>query len=155
MFHSSKCAAVLGMLLLSAGALAQSATSNSYDINLNSQGTVNQCSIGEPVALSGVVHVSYSVNTDSSNVNHFSITAANNLTGVGQKTGTSYVANDSGDYTSNNTDPSADLTVELKSDLQSQGSAPVMTLVQGLHIVVDTMGNITAQVVSNPTNCGN
>jgi len=104
--------------------------------------------------LSGVIHFSYSVTTDSSAVNHFSVTVANNLTGVGQNTGTYYVANDSDQYNSNNDDASADLTVELKSDLKSQGSPPGMTLVQSLHIVVDTTGTISAQIVSNTTGCG-
>ena len=157
MFHRSTCLTVLVALLLGLGtALAQSApVTYSYDLIVTDQKTVNACSSGEPVLLSGVMHFSYSVTTDSSAVNHFSVTVANNLTGVGQNTGTYYVANDSDQYNSNNDDASADLTVELKSDLKSQGSAPGMTLVQLLHIVLDTVGNINAQVVSNTTGCGN
>jgi hypothetical protein len=152
MLRSSKYVLIAASLLLfSAGAFAQA--SNSYDVNLSAVGAVNQCSIGEPVALSGTVHVSYSV-TNNNGVNQFAITAANDLTGAGQKTGATYAAGDSDDYSSNNDDPSADVTVELKSDLKPQAGAAAMTLVQGLHIVVDTMGNITAEVVSNTTNCG-
>ena len=51
-------------------------------------------------------------------------------------------------------DSSKDMTVELSADLKSQGSTPNMTLVQTLHIVVDTSGNITAEVVSDTTSCG-
>lgn len=138
------------LLLVPAVTFAQA--SNSYDVNLSGVGAVNQCSMGEPVALSGTVHVSYSV-TNNNGINQFAITAANDLSGVGQKTGMSYAAGDSDDYSSNNDDPSADVTVELKSDLKPQGST-AMTLVQGLHIMVDTMGNITAEVVSNTTSCG-
>lgn len=152
MLRSSKYAVVaVSLLLLSAAAFAQA--TNSYDVSLSAVGAVNQCSIGEPVALSGLVHVSYSV-TNNNGVNQFAITAANDLTGVGQKTGAAYAADDSDDYSSNNDDPSADVTVELKSDLKPQAGAAPMTLVQGLHIVVDTMGNITADVVSNTTSCG-
>ena len=156
MFHRSTCMAVLLALLLGLGtALAQSApVTNSYDLIVTDQKTVNACSSGEPVSLNGVMHFSYSVSTDSSGVNHFSVTVANALTGVGQNTGTYYAANDSDQYNSNNDDTSADLTVELKSDLKSQGSTPGMTLVQTLHIVVDTTGNISAQVVGNTTGCG-
>jgi len=156
MFHSSRYMAVLGILLLFSAALFAQSTpvTNSFDVNVDNQATVNQCSIGEPVALNGTVHLDYSVTTDSSGVNHFSIRAANNLTGAGQKTGTSYVANDSDDYSSNNDDQSADLTVELKSDPKSQGAVPSLTLVQGLHVLVDTAGNISGQVVSNTTSCG-
>ena len=157
MFRGSKCVMALGLLLLlAAPSVAQSTpVTNSYDVIFDNQATVNQCSVGEPVALNGNLHLDYSVSTDDSGVNHFTIKAINDLTGAGEKTGTSYVANDSDEYTSNNDDTSADLTVELKSDLQSQGSTPSLTLVQGLHILADAAGNITAQVVSNTTNCGN
>jgi hypothetical protein len=157
MLHSSKSVGVLGAILLcAAGALAQSGTpvTNSYDAAITNQVTVNQCSIGEPVALDGVLHVSYSVTTDSSGVNQFTVTAANDVTGSGQKTGIAYAASDSADYNSNTTDSSADMTVELKSDLKPQGSAPGLTLVQSLRIVVDTSGNVSAQVVSSTTGCG-
>jgi hypothetical protein len=156
MFHSFKRVAILlGILLGAAVALAQSTpVTNSYDLSVTDETTVNSCSVGEPVALNGTVHLDYSVTTDTSGANHFAIAAANNLSGVGQKTGAAYAANDSEDYTSNTTDGSADLTVELKSDLKSQAGAPALTLVQSLHIVVDTIGNISAQVVSNTTSCG-
>jgi hypothetical protein len=116
--------------------------------------TVNSCSTGEPVALDGTVHIDLSASTDSAGASHFTIAAADNLAGSGQTTGTAYTASDSDTYISNNDEPSADLTVELKSDLKSQGSTPSLTLVQSLHIVVDTTGNISAQVVSNSTSCG-
>ncbi len=155
MVQGSIRAGILVTLLLSAAAaLAQSSLTNSYDAAITNQVTVNQCSIGEPVALDGVLHVSYSVSTDSSGVNQFTVTAANDVTGSGQKTGIAYVASDSADYNSNTTDSSSDMTVELKSDLNPQGSAPGLTLVQSLHIVVDVSGNVSAQVVSNTTGCG-
>ena len=76
------------LLLCAAGALGQSAVTNSYDINLNNQVAVNSCSTGEPVALDGTVHIEASINTDSSGVNHFALVAAGNLMGSGQTTGT-------------------------------------------------------------------
>ena len=142
------------LLLCAAGALGQSAVTNSYDINLNNQVTVNSCSSGEPVALDGTVHIDASVNTDSAGMNHFALTAIGNLMGSGQTTGSAYTAGDSDDYSSDVDDPSADLTVELKSDLKPLGSSSSLTLVQTLHIVVDATGNISAQVVSNSTSCG-
>ncbi len=162
-FQGSGGIAVLLMVLLGLQAsspvvFGQSAAppvTYAYTAYVDNQTTVNSCSAGEPVALNGTVQFSYQVTTDSAGVNHFAITAANNLTGVGQTTSTNYVASESDDYSSNGTDPSADLTVELKSDLRSQGSAPSLTLVQSLHLVVDTSGNISAQVVSNTTGCGN
>jgi hypothetical protein len=155
MFRGSIRVGMLAALLLcAAGALAQSPVTNAYDINLNNAVTVNSCSTGEPVTLDGTVHIDVSASTDSAGSSHFTIAAADNLTGSGQTTGTTYTASDCDSYVSNNDEPSADLTVELKSDLKSQGSTPGLTLVQSLHIVVDTTGNISAQVVSNSTTCG-
>jgi hypothetical protein len=155
MFWGSSRAGILAALLLcAAAALGQSGVTNSYDINVNGDIAVNSCSAGEPVALSGVVHLSYSVSTDSSGVNHFTINADSSLTGAGQNTGLAYAASESAEYDSNNDDATADLTVELKSDLKPQAAGLGLTLAQSLHIVVDTSGNISASVVSNNTNCG-
>ena len=153
MFQCSIRVAFLGALVLCAGwGLGQ--TANVYDLPVTDQLTVNTCSMGEPVTLNGTIHFSYSVTTDSTGVNHFAITAANQLTGVGKNSGLPYVADESDEYDSNNDDPSADVTVELKSDLKPQSGGAGVTLVQSLHIVVDTTGNISAQVVSNATSCG-
>lgn len=142
------------LLVCAAGAFGQSSVTNSYDINVNNQIALNSCSTGEPVALDGTVHIDASVNTDDAGVNHFAVKAAGNLMGTGQTTGIAYMANDSDEYSSDVDDSSADLTVELKSDLKPQGQASSLTLVQRLHIVVDTRGNISAQVVSNSASCG-
>ena len=155
MFQGSVRVGLMAALLTcAAGALGQSAVANSYDINLNNQVTVNSCSTGEPVALDGTVHIEASVNSDNAGINHFSLTAVANLIGIGQTTGSAYTASDSDDYSSDVDDPSTDLTVELKSDLKPQSSGSSLMLVQTLHIVVDTTGNISAQVVSSSTSCG-
>jgi hypothetical protein len=157
MIHSSKGLVVLSVLLMCAAeAVAQSATAitNNYDVSLSNAVTVNSCSAGEPVALNGSVHIESSVTTDNSGVSSFAVVATDQLTGVGQNTGTSYVSSDSDDYSSNNSDDSVDITVELRSSLKSQGTAPSLTLVQVLHITADSTGNLNAQVVSNSTSCG-
>jgi len=128
----------------------------SYTTNVQNQTTTNNCSAGEPVNLNGTVQFSYQVSTDPTiGTNQFSITASNNLTGVGQTTAGNYTASDSADYVFSSSQPSTEATVQLKADLMSQGSAPSMTLVQTLDIVVDTSGNISAQVTDNSTQCGN
>jgi hypothetical protein len=121
---------------------------------VDNQAAVNNCSAGEPVNLNGTVQFTYQVATDSTGMNNFTITATNNLTGVGQTTSTNYLAGDSNDYAASTSDTSKDLTVQLSSDLKSQGSTPSMSLVQTLHITVDTSGNISASVVDNTTSCG-
>jgi len=155
MFHSSKLVAVLGtLLLLTAAASSQNQpTTYIYDAYIDNQGTINTCSAGENVNLNGTVRFSYQVTSDTSG-NHFVIKAVSNLTGVGQTTGTNYTASESSEYDSDTVDSSKDMTVELKSDLTSQGATPGLSLVQALHITADTNGSITAEVVSNDTNCG-
>jgi hypothetical protein len=136
--------------------LAQSAPIGAADTNLSNQVTINGCSAGEPVILNGKVHVEYSVSIDATGANLFSITAANNLTGVGQNSTGQYLASDSSDYTVTSSAASADVSVELKSDLTSQSAGTTnMTLVQYLHITLDTTGNVDLQVQSNQTQCGN
>jgi hypothetical protein len=156
MFQGSIRVGIMAALLIcAAGALGQSAVTNSYDINLNNQVTVNTCSGGEPVALDGSVHVSYSVTTDGAGNNIFLISAANNLSGSGQTSGAAYLASDSDNYSSSTDDASADVTVELKTYLKPQDGTSPLSLVQSLHVVVDTTGNISAQVIGNSTSCGN
>jgi hypothetical protein len=155
MFHSSKLVAVLGtLLLLAATASTQNQpTTYIYDAYVDNQGTVNTCSAGENVNLNGTIRFSYQVTSDASG-NHFVIKAASNLAGVGQTTGMNYTAAESSEYDSDTADSSKDMTVELKSDLTSQGATPGLSLVQDLHITADTNGSITAEVVSNDTSCG-
>jgi hypothetical protein len=127
-----------------------------YTASVTNQATTNNCSAGEPVNLTGTVQFSYQVATDpATGKNQFSITASNNLTGVGQTTSGNYIASDSADYVLSSAQPSTEATVQLKSDLVSQGSGPSMTLVQTLDITLDTYGNISAQVTDSSTQCGN
>jgi len=146
-------AVLLTLVTCVGSAIAQAPASTS---TLQNQVTTNNCSAGEPVALSGTVSYQVSVSTDPTNgANTFTVTASNNLTGVGQTTGTSYVASDSSDYIVSSTQPSTEATVDFKSDLTSKGSAPTLTLIQTLDMVVDVSGNVSAQVTSNNTQCGN
>ncbi len=155
MFHSSKCVAVLGTLLLAAAASAQNQpTTYIYDAYVDNQATVNTCSAGENVNLNGTIRFTYHVSPDSSGVNQFVINAASNLTGVGQSTGSNYTAAETNEYDANTSDSAKEMTVELSSDFSSQGATASMTLVQALHITVDTSGSIAAQVISNNTSCG-
>ena len=163
MFQRSKGLAVLmtvlAMQVSTLSGFAQSAPPvvYTYTANVANQTTTNNCSAGEPVILNGTVQFSYSVGIDpDTGANQFSITASNNLTGVGQTTAGNYTASDSADYVINSKQQSTEATVQLKSNLVSQGSAnPSMTLVQTLDIAVDTTGNISAQVTDNSTQCGN
>ena len=158
MSQSCKCVALffgIVLALLSTAAVAQSAPINAIDLPISNQVTVNQCSAGEPVALSGTLHVEYSVNTDpDTGANLFSVSASNNLSGVGQTSGGQYAVADSADYTISSSQPSAEATVQLKADLVPQGSGTAMTLIQQIHITLDTSGNLNVQIVGNTSTCG-
>jgi hypothetical protein len=146
--------AILLTVVVCAGLAA--AQSPAYTATLQNQVTTNSCSAGEPVALSGTISYQVTVTTDpTTGANTFTITASNNLNGVGQTTGTSYAASDSSDYIVSSSQPSTQAVVEFKSDLTSQGPVPSMTLIQTLDMVVDASGNISAQVTGNATQCGN
>src|SRR5882724_3386912 len=107
MFQRSKGMAILLTVLLVAMqisatvAFAQSPAPpvvHTYTSYLDNQAATNNCSAGEPVNLNGTVQFSYQVSSDTSGMNNFSITATNNLTGIGQTTTTNYLAGDSNDY---------------------------------------------------------
>jgi len=135
--------------------LGQSAPLNIVSVPVTNQVTVNQCSAGEPIALSGTVQVQYSLGTDTNGNNLFYVTASTNVTGVGQTTAVQYAAADSEDYTLSSGQSSAEATVQLKADLVPQGGGgTAMTLVQQLQITVDTVGDLTVQLVSNSSTCG-
>ena len=165
MFHGSKGVVIKLTILLLAFAASQTMSfgqsaappvTYTYTASVANQATTNNCSAGEPVSLNGTVQFSYQVSTDpNTGKNQFSITASNNLTGIGQTTAGNYTASDSADYVLSSSQQSTEASVQLKADLVSQGSAPSMTLVQTLDIVVDTSGNISAQVTDNSTQCGN
>jgi len=153
-----KGARILLGILLTVGVCAQFAVGQSpaYTTTLQNQLTTNSCSAGEVVALNGTISYQVAVTTDPTTAaNTFTITVSNNLNGVGQTTGTNYAASDSSDYIVSSSKPSTEAIVEFKSDLTSQGSAPSLTLVQTLDLVVDVSGNVSAQVTGNNTQCGN
>ena len=160
MFQRSRGLAVLitvllAMEVLAPAGFAQSAPPVTYTAYVQNQVTVNNCSAGEPVALNGTVTVQYSVGTDSNGNNLFYVTAANDLTGVGQSTGAQYAAADSEDYTLSSSQSSTVGTVQLKADLAPQGGGGTdMTVIQQLQISVDTVGDLSVQVVSDTTSCG-
>jgi hypothetical protein len=149
---------LLVLQLAAPAAFAQSAPPVVYNYTtiVQNQTTINNCSASEPVNLNGTVQFSYQVSTDpNTGANQFSVTASNNLTGIGQTTAGNYTAGDSADYVLSSSQQSTEATVQLKADLVSQSSAPSITLVQTLDIVVDTSGNISATVTDNSTQCGN
>ena len=127
----------------------------SFDVPVSNQIASTSCSAGEPVALTGNVHVQYTFTTDDAGVHHFTITPSSNISGVGQTTSGAYVASDSNSYDVSSADPSTQLETDMQSDLTPQGSGAPLTLVQSLQITVDIYGNISAQILQNATQCAN
>jgi hypothetical protein len=144
-------AIVLAVLatLSAPAALAQS----TLNVAVN-QTASTTCSSGEAVALNGNLHFTYSFTTDpATGINTYQIAAVSNLSGVGQATQTSYAGNASFAYSYPTTASPAQITAQLQYPLNSQGSAPSLTLTQTVNITVDTGGNISASVASNSTTC--
>ncbi|MDQ1450926.1 MAG: hypothetical protein QOK38_792 [Acidobacteriaceae bacterium] len=153
--HPMLSAGVLSLVALSgSNAFAQSQV-YALDLPVTAQTTTNTCTAGEPVILNGTVHLQYSFTTDPAGVNHFSITTANDLSGVGQISGAAYKASDSNVYTVNSSDPTAQLNPDLKSDLTPVAVGTSLSLVQTLQISMDTSGNLAAQINQNATQCAN
>jgi hypothetical protein len=149
------CAGALSLVAVSGNHACAQSQVYTLDLPVTAQTTTNTCTAGEPVILNGTVHLQYSFTTDSSGTNHFSITAANDLNGVGQTSGAAYKASDSSAYTINTSDSTAELNPDLKSDLIPQSAGTALTLVQMLQISMDTGGNFTGQISQNATQCAN
>jgi len=130
-------------------ALAQS----TLDVAVN-QPASTTCSSGEPVALNGNLHFTYSFTTDPVTlINTYQIIVASGVSGVGQSTQTNYSGGASFGYSLSTADSPAQFTAQLKYDLNSQGSASSLMLNQTVNITVDTSGNISASVASSSTTC--
>jgi len=136
--------------VMNISALAQSAT----DVVVNQTATAN-CAAGEPVALSGGLHLAYTFTTDSTTgITTYHVAIASNQSGAGQTTQTNYVGDDASfAYDFPTTDSPAQITLQLGSRLFSQGSAPSLMLSQTVNITLDTAGNISANVPSSSTTC--
>jgi hypothetical protein len=140
----------LAVALSVPAALAQS----TLDVAVN-QTASTTCSSGEPVALSGNLHFTYSFTTDpATGINTYQINIASSLSGVGQATQTSY-AGEAASFAFGlpSISSPAQFTVQLGSRLDSQGSAPSLMLSQTVNITVDTGGNISASAASSSTSC--
>jgi hypothetical protein len=140
--------AVLATLSASA-ALAQS----TLDVAVN-QTASTTCSSGEAVALNGNLHFTYSFATDATTgINTYRIAVVSNMSGVGQATQAGYAANASFAYSYPTTASPAQIAAQLQYPLNSQGSAPNLTLSQTVNITVDNSGSISASVASSSTTC--
>jgi hypothetical protein len=143
------------ILLLAAMAYGQSAFTSNETVSVQNLATTNQCSTaGEPVTLNGTLQIQLGVIQDADGTNHFSITVKSDLNGVGQSSGSIYLASDSSEYQVNTQDSSTQMEAEMKSDLVQQGGDVTLQLVQSLRIKVDTSGAIAGQAIQSTTKCG-
>ena len=140
----------LVLLSLNRAAVAQSST----DFSVN-QVAATTCPSGEPIAVSGNLHFTYSFVTDSTTgVNTYQISISSNLSATGQATQTTYAGdNASFAYSFPTTDSPAQVSLQLGLRLFSQGSTPNLMLNQTVNITVDTAGNIGADIPTSSTSC--
>ena len=151
-------AIVAWVVLAAAGALAQ-ASGGTYDLAVN-QTASTTCSAGEPVALSGKLHLDLSVTTvtDTTTVPPtfiyvYQTTISSDLSGVGQNSQTNYIASTGYSGGSQSTSSPAQFTVALRYGLDSQGTAPSLMLNQTVNITADNTGKISATLVNSSTDC--
>jgi hypothetical protein len=75
------------------------------------------------------------------------------LTGIGQTSGTRYVANDTVQQKDTTRGEASNTRMTMKSRLVAQGPTPDMLLRQVLHVVVNRSGVIKADVEKNNVTC--
>ena len=149
---------VAWVTLPGSGAFAQAGGGN-YDLIVN-QTASTSCSAGEPVALSGKLHLELSVTTITDTTTSpatliyvYQVTISSDLSGVGQTTQTNYIASTAYSGGSQSTSSPAQFTVVLRYGLDSQGAAPSLMLNQTVNITADNTGKISATLVNSSTDC--
>ena len=131
-------------------AFAQSTYGTDVAVN---QTASTMCSSGEPVALTGNLHIQYSVTSVPLAGTRYEISMASSFSGTGQTTQTVYSGSGSYGYGFTTTDSPAQVTLQLSTPLGSKGDAPSLRLSQSVSITVDTSGSINASVISSSTDC--
>ncbi len=155
MLYSSKCLTLSFALVLLAMVLCAPAAygqSNTQDYQISNQLLTNTCN-GETVVMNGTVHQEMSFSTNPNGMTHFSFNFSVHLSGVGQTTGVSYVAND-GMHTEVNVRGFAqEQSFGTKTKLIAQGPVPNMTDRITLHVVTDQNGAAKIDVSKEVLSC--
>ena len=141
---------VATLALTNTAALAQSGYGTDVAVNGTASTT---CSSGEPVALTGNLHIQYSVTSVPLAGTRYEISMASSFSGTGQTTQTVYSGSGSYGYGFTTADSPAQVTLQLSTPLGSKGDAPSLRLSQSVSITVDTSGSINASVISSSTDC--
>ena len=145
----------LALAVTSALSIPAALAQSTVNISVN-QTASSSCPSGEPVALTGNLHFTYSFTTDPVTlINAYQINVSSGVSGIGQSTQTNYAGGASFGYNLSTTNSPAQFTAQLSYGLNSQGSAPSLTLNQTVNITVDTSGNISASVANSSTQCAN
>ena len=123
------------------------------DTPVTDQSIVNECN-GENVLMNGTMHFEYFFATDSDgDFTRYNISSRTQLTGIGQTSGTRYVANDTVQQKDTTRGEASNTRMTMKSRLVAQGPTPDMLLRQVLHVVVNRSGVIKADVEKNNVTC--
>ena len=151
--------AVVAWVALAASAALAQASGGTYDLAVN-QTASTTCSAGEPVALSGKLHLELSVTTITDTTTSpatliyvYQVMISSDLSGVGQTTQSNYIASTGYSGGSQSTSSPAQFTVALRYGLDSQGTAPSLMLNQTVDITADNTGKISATLLNSSTDC--
>ena len=150
---------IVAWLALPASRAVAQASSGASDVAVN-ETVSTTCSAGEPVTLTGNLHLDLSVTTTTDTttvpptpVYVYQVTISSDLSGVGQTTKAGYVASTGYSGGSQSTGSPAQFTVALRYGLDSHGAAPSLMLNQTANITADNMGKISATLVNISTDC--
>jgi len=150
---------IVGWLVLPASRALAQASSGASDVAVN-ETVSTTCSAGEPVALTGNLHLDLSVTTTTDTtvipptpVYVYQVTISSDLSGVGQTTKAGYVASTGYSGGSQSTSSPAQFSVALRYGLDSHGEAPSLMLNQLVNITADNTGKISATLANSSTDC--
>ncbi len=109
---------------------------------------------GEIVALSGVVHMVFSVTTDASGGLHVD-THSNNqgVSGSGITTGDKYQATGGNRFSSNTNGAASEFTFVDSFQLIGQGPGNNLVIHETVHMTINANGDVTANILSVDSEC--
>lgn len=141
---------ILAMVMCAPAAFGQAVT---QDMPITSQVIVNECN-GDTVTLNGTLHSEMMFSTNPNGMTHFSLNATSHLTGVGQLSGVSYVANDTTHMETNTRGFAQEQSMNTKIKLISQGpETPNMMDHATLHVVIDSNGVPKVEISRHQIKC--
>lgn len=147
---SPRIVAVIALVLLSRGASAEVVTNMFVPLNA----TVNNACTGEPVTLTGELHVLASIQETGNGLRISMHTQPVGATGTGSVSGATYHATGiTRQFIFLDGPPPQDRTFVNNFYIIGEGSAPNFMVHTTIHLTVDADNNVTTNVLNTNTSC--